>query len=477
MGAKNDLPKTSLEQFKRTKIVATVGPATASEEAIEKLIKTGANAIRLNFSHGEHGEKLQHIKWVRAAAKRLGKPVAIIQDIQGPKIRLGDFEGEILVSRGELLALQFGADYSKSGILPIQYDLSEKLKRGQRIMLNDGKIRAEVKSIKEGVVYIKADNKGVLTKRKSVNVPETDFGGDVITVKDREDVAFGSTQDIDYVAMSFVQTADDVKSLKKILKNLGSSARVIAKIETQASVDNLEAIAAEADGLMVARGDLATEISAESVPVIQRRIIHIGKKYAKPVIVATQMLATMTEAPEPTRAEVSDIATAVILGADAIMLSDETAVGKYPDRAVKVMKDVISYTQSNEDVLYQKLSFDNPTITQVIAGAIIKIANDISAKAIVSETKSGATALMIASHRSPVPQIAVTSNPRTAQCLAIVFGVQSYLRPDDAMMASKVTNWLQKNNIMKKGDVVVTAAGQHPGIVGSTDTIKIRMLN
>lgn len=477
MSTANASPDISLEDFKKTKIVATVGPATNSEEAIEKLIRNGADGIRLNFSHGTHEEKANHIKWIRQASKKLNKPVAIIQDLQGPKIRLGDFDGVILVGKGEIIALRYGADYAKTGFVPLQYDLSKKVKRGQRLLLNDGKLVTTVKSVKDGALYVRAENKGAIEKRKGVNVPETDFGGDVITVKDKEDLAFGSTQDIDYVAMSFVQTADDIDALRKMVKNLGSTARIIAKIETEASVHNLEKIAETTDALMVARGDLANELSAESVPVIQRRIIHVGKKHAKPTIVATQMLASMTEAPEPTRAEVSDIATAVILGADAIMLSDETAVGKYPEKAVGVMRNVIKYTQTNEDILYQKIEFNSPEVTQVIAKAIINIANDIGAKAIVSETKSGATALQIASFRSDVPQIAVTSSARVSQILSIVFGVQSYIRPDDTMMATKVTNWLRKNKIMKKGDVVVTVSGKHPGVVGTTDTIKIRMLD
>lgn len=476
MVTKSGLPSVALEDFKRTKIIATIGPSTDSLEAIEKLIKNGANGIRLNFSHGTHEEKERHIKWIREVAKKTGKPIAIIQDLQGPKIRLGDFEETVAVSKGEIIGIKYNADYKKTGYFPTQYDLSKKAKRGQKLLLNDGKLVTTIKTIKDGALYLRAENSGLIVKRKGINLPETDFAGDVITVKDREDLAFGSTKDIDYVAMSFIQTADDINSLRKILANLGSTARIIAKIETESAVKNLEEIVEVADAVMVARGDLANEVSAESVPVIQRRIIHIGKNYAKPTIVATQMLASMTEQPEPTRAEVSDIATAVILGSDAIMLSDETAVGKYPDKAVRVMREVITYTQTNEDILYQKLKFKNLSMQQAICKAIIKMANDVSAKAIVSETKSGATALQIAAFRSDVPQIAVTSSSRVAQQLAIVFGVQSYVMPESAIMATKLSNWLQRNKIMKKGDVIVTASGKHPGVVGTTDTIKIRML-
>src|SRR3990167_367411 len=479
MVTKSGLPTVKLEDFKRTKIIATIGPSTDSLEAIEKLIKNGANGIRLNFSHGTHEEKARHIKWIRQISKTTGKTIAIIQDLQGPKIRLGDFEEVISISKGEIFSLKYNADYKKTGYIPTQYELSKKTERGQRLLFNDGRLIATIKTIKtikDGALYLRAESAGTLVKRKGISLPDTDFKGDVITAKDREDMAFGSTRDIDYVAMSFVQSADDIENLRRMLTNLGSNARIIAKIETKSAVDNLESIVAQADAVMVARGDLATEISAESVPVIQRRIIHVGKKFAKPTIVATQMLASMTEQPEPTRAEVSDIATAVILGADAVMLSDETAVGKYPDKAVKVMKDVITYTQTNEDVLYQKLKFENPSIQQAICKSIIRIAGDVSARAIVAETKSGATALQIAAFRSDVPQIAVTSSPRVAQQLAIVFGVQSYIMPDSSVVATKLSNWLQLNKIMNKGDVIVTALGRQPGVVGTTDTIKIRML-
>lgn len=477
MVTKSGLPTVKLEDFKRTKIIATIGPSTDSLEAIEKLIKNGANGIRLNFSHGTHEEKARHIKWVREVSKSTGKPIAIIQDLQGPKIRLGDFDEVVAVSKGEIISLKYNADYKKTGYFPTQYDLSKKAKRGQRLLLNDGRLVTTIKTIKDGALYLRAENSGIIVKRKGINLPETDFGGDVITVKDREDLAFGSTQDVDYVAMSFVQTAEDIQKLRKIMSNLGYTAKIIAKIETEPAVKNLESIIAETDAVMVARGDLANEVSAESVPVIQRRIIHVGKNFAKPTIVATQMLASMTDQPEPTRAEVSDIATAVILGSDAIMLSDETAVGKYPDKAVKVMKDVITYTQTNEDILYQKLMFKNLSMQQAICKAIIKMADDVSAKAVVSETKSGATALQIAAFRSDVPQIAVTSSARVAQQLSIVFGIQSYVMPDSSVVATKLSNWLQRNKIMKKGDVIVTASGRHPGVVGTTDTIKIRMLD
>jgi pyruvate kinase len=471
-------PNVPLAKFKRTKIVATVGPATNSYEAILKLIKTGANAIRLNFSHGSYEEREQQIKWIRKAAIEYGKPVAIIMDLQGPKIRLGDFEGVIPVQKGQHLVFKYNANYEEEGYIPTQYDLAKKVKRGQRVYLFDGKVKTIVTSVADGLVHARVENDGILLKRKGINLPDTDFAGDTITVKDKKDLAFGSTQDIDYVAQSFVQTEQDIQNMRTNMKRLGMSAKLIVKFETQAAVEHMEAIVHEADVIMVARGDLAVEAPPESVPIVQRDLIRMGIKFGKPTIVATQMLFSMTENPEPTRAEVSDIATAVIIGADAVMLSDETANGKYPFEAVETMKRVILFTQQNS--VWSRPSYPEPdnidTRNGAICSAIISLANSVHAKAIVAETKSGATALQIAGRRPIQPIIAVTSDIRVAQQLALVYGTKSYVRQDERLQASKLTDWLQKNKILHKGDMVITCSGQHPGVVGTTDTIKVRVI-
>lgn len=466
-------------KFKRTKIIATVGPSTNSYESIYDLIMSGANGLRLNFSHGDYDERTQQIKWIRKASKQQNKPVAIIQDLQGPKIRLGDFEGLITVQTGQSLRLKYKADYDRSGIIPTQYDLSKKVKRGERILMFDGKVVTTVSSVKDGVVHVRAENDGILLKRKGMNLPDTDFAGDIITEKDIKDVAYGSTQEIDYIAMSFVQTAHDVLAMRKILKNLGSSARIIAKIETVASLEHIEAIADAADGIMVARGDLAVETAPELVPIEQRRIVGICRHKAKPVIIATQMLATMTESSEPTRAEVSDVATAVIIGSDCVMLSDETANGRYPIEAVKMMKTVITYTEQNSpiDAVFRRDVIEvHPTKQEAICSTVITLSDEIHATAIVAETKSGATAIQISSRRPNRPIIAVTSIQKVANQLALIYGVKSYVRPDNKMAATKLTNWLEKNKVLEKGDIIVTASGKHAGVVGTTDTIKVRII-
>lgn len=473
----NVIPNVPLSDFKRTKIVATVGPATNSYEGIHELIESGANGLRLNFSHGTHEERDEQIPWIRKAAKVSGKPVAIIQDLQGPKIRLGDFEGIINVNAGQSLTFGYKADYERSGTIPIQYDLSKKVKRGERLYLYDGRVQTTITSVKDGLIHVRAENNGILIKRKGINIPDTDFGGDIITAKDRADITYGSDKDIDYVALSFIQTADDIRKLRKILKNLGSTAKIIAKIETVIATQHLDSITQEADAVMVARGDLAIEASPESVPIVQRKIIELGMKYAKPTIVATQMLASMTESPEPTRAEVSDVATATLLGADAVMLSDETANGQYPIESVRVMKRIVNYTQAH--ALHPPTMIDqedNTSLSRAISGAVINLADSVHAVAIVAETKSGATALQIAARRPDMPIIAVTSVARTAQQMSIVYGTKSYIRPDEKMQAVKLTNWLHRSKVLNKGDIIVTATGQYPGVVGTTDTIKVRVL-
>ncbi|MBP7807457.1 pyruvate kinase [Candidatus Saccharibacteria bacterium] len=466
----------SIDHHLHTKIIVTIGPATNSYEGIRKLIEAGASGFRLNFSHGTHEERLEQIAWIRKASKELHKQVAIIQDLQGPKIRLGDFDGVINVSLGQQLRFAYQANYEKDGIIPVQYDLSKKMKRGEQMFLYDGKVRAMVTSVASGVIHTRAENDGILIKRKGLNLPDTDFAGDILTKKDREDITFGSVNDIDYVALSFVQHDRDILKLRTLLQNLGSTAKIIAKIETRAAVENLEPIIQAADAVMVARGDLAIETQPESVPILQRRIIGLGIQYGKPTIVATQMLASMTEVPEPTRAEVSDVATAVIIGADCVMLSDETANGRYPIEAAKVMYRVVKYTEANNPLTVTFGTRSEYSRQAAISSAVIELAARIGARAVIAETKSGATAIEISSHRPRMPVIAVSPDERVAQQLALVYGIKTYVRPVDKLAATKLTNWLQSQEVLKKGDIVLTASGHYPGVVGATDTIKVRVL-
>lgn len=474
-------PPIKLGQTKRVKILATVGPATNSKEKIKQILEAGTDGFRLNFSHGTHSEKLEAIRLIREASAKRGKPVAIIQDLHGPKIALSHFTGQgVFIEEGSIWNLQFRGQLDvKSKILPIEFDLSKIVEIGQPVYIADGRFRGDITEVmpKEASISIRIINGGIVMPGKGLNLPDTDFSGHVISQKDIKDVKFGADKGFDYVALSFVQTAEDVRYFKNLLKELGSPAKVISKIETKKAVDNLEKIILESDGVMVARGDLATEVGPESVPILQRRIIGLCIQNHKFSIVATQMLASMTASPEPTRAEVSDVATAVIVGTDCVMLSEETAIGSYPVEAVATMKRIILYTQANNNV---RAVFTNKphqeTISEAIASTVIGLANVVGAVAIVVETSTGASAEHIASHRPDRTIIAVTDNNQTAQQLAIVYGVKSFVRPVEKLAATKLTNWLGRGGVLNSGDVVVTASGHYPGKVGGTDTIKVRVI-
>lgn len=473
-----------MQPFKRTKILATVGPSVDSREAIEQLMTNGVNGFRLNFSHGSYEERERQIGWIREISAELEKPVAILQDLQGPKIRFGNLNVERLdVHRGDEYILDADADH-EGEVLPVQYNLASKVKPGEPIYLFDGKINAEILDItSDTAIKIRILNDGYLMSRKAINLPETDFGGDILTPKDMSDIEFGATQDIDYVSLSFVQSAQDIVDLRQLLASHGSDAYVIAKVETKASIeaDTLEHIVDVSDGVMVARGDLAVEVGAEMVPAIQQRIVKLCRRYGKLSIVATQMMASMVESPSPTRAEVSDVATAVIQGADVVMLSDETANGKYPVEAVSAMRRTILYTQEHTELmpppelLYQATDVKR---RNAIAHAAVGVAAELESQVIVAETKGGGTAENIAACRPHQPIISVTSIPRVAQRLALTYGTRSYVRPDSATAGIDLVHELRQEGFF--GDTlpmhVVVVSGWQPGVSGGTNTIQAHMI-
>ncbi len=466
--------------FKRSKILATLGPATNTYESIEKLIGAGVNGFRLNFSHGSYEERDQQIEWVRTASAKIGKPVAIVQDLQGPKIRLGMLNENVEVKQGDELRLAHDVEHNGLTI-PVQYDLSLKVKVGEPLYIFDGKIKTEVTGIEPNAatVVVRVANSGTLMSRKGINLPDTDFGGDILTEKDLKDIEYGVHKDIDYVALSFVQSAADIESLKQILLDKQSTAKVIGKIETKAAIkhDALNAIVKVCDAVMVARGDLAVEAGAEVVPVVQREIIGLCQKYGKISIVATQMLASMVDNPEPTRAEASDIATAVMTGADSLMLSDETANGAYPIQAVETMKKIILYTQSHVPVRPVYLDQIDPDQQDAISAAAVSLAQQLKADALIAETKSGDTALSIAAHRPSLPIISVTSSARVAQQLALVYANKGFLRPDGDRAGLDLAKELRASDYFAEPTLVVVVSGRQPGLVGATDTIRVRNLD
>ncbi|MEI6228871.1 MAG: pyruvate kinase [Candidatus Saccharibacteria bacterium] len=464
--------------FKRTKILATVGPATNSAEMVEKLMLAGANGFRLNFSHGSFEERDQQIEWIRSTSKKLGKPVAILQDLQGPKIRLGKLNVDKLdVKKGDELVLDFAAEHDGFTI-PIQYNLVGKVKVGEPIYIFDGKVKTVVLEIaSDTALKVRVENDGFLMSRKGLNLPDTDFGGDILTTKDLEDIKFGATRDFDYVALSFVQSANDIHNLREIMKGHGSTAHIIAKVETKAAIegDMLEEIVKASDGVMVARGDLAVEAGAEIVPIVQRRIIKLCRKYGKICIVATQMMASMVDAPEPTRAEVSDVANAVIQGTDTVMLSDETANGSYPIEAVAAMKKVILYVQDHEPVMpiAGELA-EKKKRRDAISVAAIDLAEKLHAGAIITEAKFGATAANISSHRPNIPVVSATIDPRSAQQLSLSYANRNYIRPASENEGYKIARELKDQGFF--GDetlTVIIVSGRKIYDDGTNDNIRI----
>lgn len=467
--------------FKRTKILASVGPPVDSYEKLEEMIKAGTNGFRLNFSHAKTEDTNRQIPWIREASKNLGKPVAILQDLQGPKIRLGNLNENVEVKHGDEIVLDFAAEHD-GFTLPVQYNLATKVKVGEPIYIFDGKIRTTVIDIpSDTAIKLKIENDGTLMSRKGINLPDTDFGGDILTPKDMKDIEYGASQDIDYVALSFVQSAEDINNLRQILVSLGSTAQIIAKVETKAAIaeDALEEIVKASDGVMVARGDLAVEAGAEVVPIIQRKIIALCRKHGKLSIVATQMMASMVDSPEPTRAEVSDVATAVILGADCVMLSDETANGKYPLETIAAMKKVILYTQDHVNVAaITDIVKGSKTAREAISHAAVDLADQLNARVIVAESKSGATAANIAAHRPDLPIVSVTSEARAAQQLALSYANKSFIRPDGERAGLELAKELHANNFFGTSEPIriVIVSGKQPGLIGGTDTIRVRVI-
>ena len=469
--------------FKRTKILATIGPSVFSQEAIEELVKAGVNGCRLNCSHGTNEERDEHIRWIREVSKKLDKPVAILQDLQGPKIRLGDVKNNHLeVHAGDELILDYALrDQEHDGgmTVPVQYNLAEKVKVGEPVYIWDGKVRTKVTEIvSDTAIKIKIENDGEIARKKGLNLPDTDFEGDILTPKDMTDIEYGVTQDFDYIALSFVQSADDIEKFRQVLLSYGRDIPIIAKIETKQAVANdeiMEAIVEATDGVMIARGDMAYEAGMEIVPIVQRKLISLCRKHGKLCIVATQTMASMVDSPVPTRAEANDIATAVIQGADAVMLSEESAMGKYPIETVQAMKKVILYTQEHAAVeSIDDLVRSEHKALDAISEAAVDLAGRLKADAIVCETKTGVTSTTVAANRPNMRIISVTDSARTAQQLTLSYANKSYIRPySDTYGVDLIKELKADGSFGSKEEVeVVVVSGHHHGRVGGSDTIQ-----
>jgi pyruvate kinase len=465
--------------LKKTKIVATIGPASHSYETIKRLVEEGVNVARLNFSHGDHSEHLQRLEWVRQASRELDKPVAILQDLQGPKIRCGIIPDVINIQEGKEYTLVLAQEMTDNRI-PVQFDFFPYLQHNDHILINDGLVKFKLREVNQKEAICVALSSGPISSKKGINLPDTHLPNMAFTAKDAEDLKFGLAHDVDYVALSFVQSAQDIHNIKQIIQESGSSAKVVAKIETKLAVKNLKEIIDATDAVMVARGDLAVELSQEDVPIIQRDIIKLARAKHTPVIVATQMLESMVVNSEPTRAEVNDVATAVLENADAVMLSAETANGAHPVEVVKVMKRIIKrverhYRETLTDFALATLEISQDQTTAVAAASAI-LAHQLKAEMICVTTSSGRTAQRVASYRPETPILVLTSNMKAYNQLALLWGVKSFFLPtikDNQYDFLYAINKAKQKGYVQSGDKVVFVTGQQPGVAGGTNTIKV----
>jgi pyruvate kinase len=468
--------------MRKTKIVCTIGPASESLEMMKKLIEAGMNVARLNFSHGDFEEHGNRIKNIRQASKELGKTVAILLDTKGPEIRIGKLKEEpIELVENEYLTLTTEEILGDKDRIHVTYkNLPNDVKVGSTILIDDGLIGLTVVDIQGTEIKCRIVNGGQIKGRKGVNVPGVKISLPGITDKDAADIVFGIEQGIDFIAASFVRKASDVLEIRELLeKHNASHIQIISKIENQEGVDNLDEILEVSDGLMVARGDLGVEIPAEEVPLVQKRMIEKCNLVGKPVITATQMLDSMQRNPRPTRAEASDVANAIFDGTDAIMLSGETAAGKYPVESVRTMARIAERTEAalNYREIFHRLSnAQEISVTEAISQAVAKSALDLNANAIITATESGYTARMVSKYRPKAPIIAVTPNEDVMRRMALNWGVLpvkgEHVPSTDIMFEMAVDSAL-KTKVVQPGDLVVITAGVPVGRSGTTNLIKI----
>jgi pyruvate kinase len=473
------------DSLRRTKIVATIGPATSSPEMLKAIIEAGATTLRLNFSHGTHADHQRSIRLIRQIAFELNQPVGILQDLQGPKIRLGKFEnGSIVVAKGDRFTLTNRPVIGTQDISCVTYDyLAEEVPLGAKILLDDGRVEMVVEEInrEKGDLHCRITVAGKLSNSKGVNFPGVYLSIKAMTDKDREDLMFGLDQGVDWVALSFVRNPQDMIEIKELISSMGKQVPVIAKIEKHEAIEQMEAVLALCDGVMVARGDLGVELPAEDVPILQKRLIATANRMGIPIITATQMLDSMVNNPRPTRAEVSDVANAILDGTDAVMLSNETAVGEYAVEAVATMARIAERIEQEEArESSNRLSKDTRrSIPNAISQAVGQIAEQLGAAAIMTLTQTGATARNVSKFRPQTPILAVTPHVNVARQLQMVWGVKPLLvleLPSAGQTFQAAINVAQENQLLFEGDLVVMSAGTLQGVSGSTDLIKVEVV-
>lgn len=469
--------------FNKTKIVATVGPASNSKEMLRALIKEGVDVFRLNFSHGSHEDHKKVITFVRELNNELGSTVSLLQDLQGPKIRVQEMEPGIEIERGQLLTITTSQLLGNSKIVSTSYQgLPNDVKPGDTILVDDGKIELKVKEVKGVEVVTEVVYGGPLKSRKGINLPFSKVSAPSLTEKDLADLEFGIKNELDWIALSFVRKASDIKEMRDILIKHNSKARIVAKIEKPEALSNIDEIIELTDAVMVARGDLGVEIWLEEVPMVQKMLVEKCNLLGKPVIVATQMMESMIENPRPTRAETNDVANAVMDGADALMLSAETAAGKYPLEVIRSMVRTISSVEKNDHIYFRFREADPKSpiyIHDSFVLAACKLAKDVGAKAIVGMTTTGYTAFKSSSHRPNTNIFVFTGNKSLLTTINLVWGSRAYhydkINSTDETI-SDVEEILKKDGHVKSGDIFITLASMPIKEKLRTNTIKINIV-
>ncbi|MEV5282794.1 pyruvate kinase [Streptomyces sp. NPDC051993] len=468
--------------MRRAKIVCTLGPATDTYDQIKALVEAGMDVARFNLSHGTYAEHEERYQRVRKASDETGRSIGILADLQGPKIRLGHFrEGPVLLERGDEFTITVEDDTQGDRHLcgTTYPGLAADVTTGERILVDDGRVALQVTNIDGPRIHTLVVEGGLVSDHKGLNLPGVAVSVPALSDKDQDDLRWALRTGADIIALSFVRSGRDIQDVHRIMDEEGRRLPVIAKIEKPQAVDNIEDIVAAFDGIMIARGDLGVEMPLEQVPIVQKRAIKLAKRNAKPVIVATQMLDSMIDNSRPTRAEASDVANAVIDGTDAVMLSGETSVGKYPVETVKTMSRIVEAAE--EDVLAKglpPLTERNKPRTQggAVARAAAEMGDFLGAKFLVAFTQSGDTVKRLSRYRSPIPLLAFTPVPATRSQLNLTWGVETFLGPHvestDEMVA-QVDEMLLKVGRCQKGDVVVITAGSPPGVPGSTNLVRV----
>ena len=467
-------------KIRRTKIVCTLGPASESEETIRALVEAGMDVARLNFAHGGHEQHRAMLRKVRAASHAAGRPVAVLQDLSGPKIRVGRLpaEGVELKPEQVFTLTTRPVDGNERRVFVSLPSLPRDVKPGDRILLADGTMEIRVEGADDRDVDCRVIVGGRLMSHKGINVPGATLSVEPLTDKDRGDLEFGLAEGVDMVALSFVRSAQDVHALRRRMSELGREAPIVAKLEQHEVLGHLDHVIEAADAVMVARGDLGVEIPIERVPGVQKAVIRIANGKARPVITATQMLRSMVESPRPTRAEASDVANAILDGTDAVMLSEETAMGQYPVRAVRMMDRIARETEHSRDYRYFDSIVDRPAPSpgQAIGRAACQLARDCEAAAIVAHTLSGMSARLVAAHRPRQPVLAPTPEPATLRALCLCWGVvpvaAETMDSADAMLRAAADAGC-RCNLTEPGDTVVITAGLPVRERGNTNTIKL----